>query len=498
VRTVSGPTDRVVVVGAGLAGLSAALRLAGAGREVTVIERHDQPGGVAGRLRLDGYVFDTGPTVFTMPDLLADTLGCVGESLEDWLDLVPLSPVYRGFFPDGERLDIFADVDATAAEIARLAGSRDADGYRRLVGWLTALYRVQRRDFIDRNLDSALDLLRPSLAKLVALGGLRRLDPAVRRFIRDPRVRRMFTFQALYAGLSPYRALALYAVISYLDTVNGVSFPRGGMHEVPLALAGAAAKHGVTFRYGTTASKVELAGGRARAVHTADGERLTADAVVLAGDLPGAYRNLLADHPTPGRVERLRPAPSCVVLNVGASAHYPQTAHHNVHFGQSWRTTFDELIGKHRLMSDPSLLVTNPSRTDPAMAPDGRQSYYVLAPAPNAESGLDWSVVGPRYRDELVATLHARGYTGFGDAVEVERLVTPADWAADGLTAGTPFAAAHTPAQTGPFRSANLVPGLDNVVFAGGWTTPGVGVPMVMISGRLAAERIVGAGSTRP
>jgi phytoene desaturase len=494
VRTVPGPTDRVVVVGAGLAGLSAALRLAGAGREVTVLERGDQPGGMAGRLRVDGYTFDTGPTVLTMPDLIADALGCVGERLDDWLDLVPLSPVYRGFFADGERIDILADVDATAAEIGRLAGGRDADGYRRLVAWLTALYRVQMRDFIDRNLDSPLDLARPSLAKLVALGGLRRLDPAVRRFIHDPRVRRMFTFQALYAGLSPYRALALYAVISYLDTVNGVVFPRGGMHEVPLALAGAAAKHGVTFRYGSAASRIELTGDRARAVHTADGDRLVADAVVIAADLPGGYRDLLADHPAPGRVRRLRAAPSCVVLHVGSSASYRQIAHHNVHFGQSWRTTFDEVIDKHRLMSDPSLLVTNPSRTDPSLAPRGRQSYYVLAPAPNTASGLDWSVAGPRYRDELVATLLARGYAGFADAVDVERVVTPDDWAGAGMTAGTPFAAAHTAGQTGPFRPANRVAGLDNVVFAGGWTTPGVGVPMVLISGRLAAERIVGAG----
>ncbi len=491
-RTVPGPTDRVVVVGAGLAGLSAALHLAGAGREVTVVERGDRPGGVAGRLQLDGYVLDTGPTVLTMPDLLADALGCVGERLEDWLDLVPLSPVYRGFFPGGEHLDVFADVDATAAEIGRLAGSRDADGYRRLVDWLAALHRAEMRDFIDRNLDSPLDLARPSLARLVALGGLRRLDPAVGRFVRDPRVRRMFTFQALYAGLSPHRALALYAVISYLDTVGGVVFPRGGMHEVPLALAGAAAKHGVTFRYGAAACRVELAGGRARAVHIADGGRVAADAVVLAGDLPGTYRDLLTDHPVPSRTARLRAAPSCVLLHVGSTASYRRIAHHNIHFGRSWATTFRELIDEHQLMSDPSLLVGNPSRTDPHLAPPGRHSYYVLAPAPNAASGLDWSVVGPRYRDELVTTLQSRGYTGFGDAIEVERLVTPDDWAAAGLTAGTPFAAAHTAGQTGPFRPANLAPGVDNVVFAGGWTTPGVGVPMVLISGRLAAERIVG------
>jgi phytoene desaturase len=143
-------------------------------------------------------------------------------------------------------------------------------------------------------------------------------------------------------------------------------------------------------------------------------------------------------------------------------------------------------------MSDPSLLVTNPTGSDPALAPAGRQTYYVLAPTPNLSAGIDWSSTGPRYRDELVATLEARGYTGFGAGIEVERLVTPADWAGSGLAAGAPFAAAHTPAQTGPFRPAMLPRGLQNVVFTGSGTQPGVGVPMVLLSGRLAAERITG------
>ena len=491
-RTVPGPTDRVVVVGAGLGGLSAALRLAGAGREVTVLERGPGPGGRAGLLAEGGYRFDTGPTVLTMPDLVADALACVGERLEDWLDLVPLDPLYRAHYPDGSTLDVRADPAAMATEVERVCGPAEAAGYLRFRDYATRLYVLEMKDFIDRNLDSPLDLIRPSLARLVAMGGFGRLAPRVARFFADPRTQRIFSFQSMYAGVSPYDALAIYAVIAYMDTVAGVWFPRGGLHAVPAALAGAAEKHGVTLRYGTAATRVELSGRRATAVITDGGERLAADAVVLNPDLPVAYRELLPPACTPPRVRRLTYSPSCMVLLAGSTARYDGAAHHNIHFGRSWRGVFRELITDRTLMTDPSLLVTVPTHTDPTLAPPERQSYYVLAPTPNLDAPLDWDVIAPRYRDEIVERLEQRGYIGFGNAIEVEHVITPADWARRGMERGAPFAAAHTLAQTGPFRPRNLAPGLDNVVFAGSGTQPGVGVPMVLISGRLAAERIVG------
>jgi phytoene desaturase len=497
-RAVRGPTDRVVIVGAGLGGLACALHLAGAGREVTVLERESTPGGRAGRLSVDGYEFDTGPTVLTAPELIAEALAAVGERLEDWLTLTRLDPAYRAHFPDGSTLDVRTDPQAMAAEIARVCGPREADGYRRFVAFAERLWRLERDAFIARNLDSPFDLLRPELVGLALAGGFRPLGARVADFFRDPRTRRVFSFQALYAGVAPREALALYAVISYLDSVAGVYFPRGGIHSVPQALATAAAKHGVTVRYDTTVSRVETYAGRARAVHTTEGERIPADAVVLNPDLPIAYRSLLPTTRTPSRVGRLRYSPSCVVVHLGSRQRYAKIAHHNLHFGRSWRRTFDDVIEGGRLMRDPSLLVTNPSRTDPTLAPAGAQAYYVLAPVPNlagerGPSAQAWrDGLGERYADELVRTLERRGYVGLGGTVVTRRVVTPADWLDTGHAAGTPFAAAHTFSQTGPFRPGNLHPGLSNVVFVGSGTQPGVGVPMVLISGKLAAQRICG------
>ena len=487
---VKGPTDHVVVVGAGLAGLSAALRLAGAGRKVTVVEREAVPGGRNGLLKKSGYSFDTGPSVLTMPDLISDALACVGEDIKDWLDLVPLKPLYRAFYHDGSQLDVHADTNQMQAEIAKSISSKEAEGYARYVEFVTKLYKYEMKDFIDRNIDSPLNLLTPNLARLIALGGFRRLAPKVNQFLKDPRTQKVYSFQAMYAGVSPQQALAIYAVIAYMDSVNGVFFPKGGMHAVPRALAGAAEKHGVTFKYSTTVTSIERKNGRATAVLTDKGERIPCDVVVLNPDLPVAWRDLLGKQPR--SVKRLKYSPSCATLLIGSSKTYDHLAHHNIHFGKSWAGVFDELIKKKTLMSDPSILVTVPSKDDPALAPAGKSSYYVLFPTPNLSADIDWKKIGPRYRDEMIKSLEDRGYTGFGDAIEVEQLTTPLDWKNQGMEQGAPFASAHTFFQTGPFRPKNLAKGFENIVFAGSGTQPGVGVPMVLISGRLAAERIVG------
>ncbi|MEU5692658.1 phytoene desaturase family protein [Actinosynnema sp. NPDC020468] len=482
-RAVTGRTDHVVVVGAGLAGLSATLHLLGAGRRVTVVERDEVPGGRAGRLDLGGYSFDTGPTVLTMPELVDEALHAVGDSLADRLPLDPVDPAYRARFADGAVLDVHADGDAMEEEVRRFAGPAEAAGYRALRAWLTELYRVEKDAFIGANFDSPLSLVTPGLARLAALGGFARLGPSVARFLRDERLQRVFSFQSLYAGVPPRKALAAYAVIAYMDTVAGVYHPRGGMRALPDALAASARDAGADLRFSTRVAWLERIGGRVTAVRTAQGERIPCDAVVLTPDLPTSYR--LLGH-RPRRPVRMTWSPSAVVLHAGTRRRWPELAHHTIFFGREWDRTFEELTRRGTLMSDPSLLVS---------APPG-QGVFVLAPAPNLRVGpIDWERVGPAYRDELVGVLESRGLTGFGASVEVERLVTPRDWARLGLVAGTPFSAAHTFAQTGPFRPRNLVSGLENAVLAGCGTTPGVGVPPVLISGRLAARRITGSGA---
>ncbi len=490
-RTVRGRTDHVVVVGAGFAGLAAALHLAGRGREVTVIEQHPWPGGRAGRRDVDGYRIDTGPTVLTMPDIIDEAFAAVGENRSRRVDLLPVEPAYRAMFADGGAVDVHTDAEAMAAAVRDFAGPAQEAGYRRLRDWLDRLYRTEFDGFISSNFDSPLSLLNTRLARLAAIGGFRRWETMVERHISDPRLRRVFTFQSLYAGVAPQQALAVYAVIAYMDTVAGVFFPRGGVRALPDALAAAAADAGVRFRYGAAVTALDRAGDRITAVRTAQGERIGCDAVVLTTELPQTYA-LLGRQPR--RVLRLRAAPSAVVMHVGCrAASAADAAHHSILFGGAWERTFTDIIDDGRLMTDPSLLVTRPTASDPSLAPDGRDLLYVLAPAPNlTRGGIDWSDTGEKYADSLLDVVADRLLPGVRDDARVLHVDTPADWARQGMVAGTPFALAHTFSQTGPFRPGNLVRGLQNAVLAGSSTVPGVGVPTTLISGRLAADRITG------
>ncbi len=495
-RTVRGRTDHVVVVGAGFAGLAAALHLAGRGREVTVVEQHPWPGGRAGRRDIDGYLIDTGPTVLTMPDIIDETFAAVGDNRSRRVDLLPVDPAYRATFADGGGIDVHTDAEAMAAAVREFAGPAQEAGYRRLRDWLDRLYRTEFDGFISANFDSPLSLLNTRLARLAAIGGFRRWETMIKRHISDPRLRRVFTFQSLYAGVAPQQALAVYAVIAYMDTVAGVFFPRGGVRALPDALAAAAADAGVQFRYGAAVTALERTDERITAVRTAHGERIGCDAVVLTTELPQTYA-LLGRRPR--RILRLRAAPSAVVMHVGCdAARTADAAHHTILFGDAWERTFTDIIDDGRLMTDPSLLVTRPTASDPNLAPDGRDLLYVLAPAPNlTRGGIDWSATGAAYADSLLDLVADRLLPGVRDDARVLHVDTPADWARQGMAAGTPFALAHTFAQTGPFRPGNLVRGLQNAVLAGSSTVPGVGVPTTLISGRLAADRITGSVDNR-
>ena len=489
-RTIEGRGDHVVVVGAGLAGLSAALHLAGRGRAVTVVERQDWPGGRAGRLDIDGYRIDTGPTVLTMPDIIDETFAAVGDSLSNRLELWTVDPAYRAMFADGSALDVHSDADRMADAVAEFAGFGQAAGYRRLREWLTRLYRTEFDGFIAANFDSPLSLLTPQLAKLTAIGGFRKWDRMVKRYISDPRLQRIFTFQSLYAGVAPRDALAVYAVIAYMDTISGVVFPRGGVRALPDALAAAAADAGVRFCYGATVTALERTGGRVSAVVTEQSGRIACDAVVLTTELPQTYALLGR---TPRRAVRLRPAPSAVVAHLGCPTVPSGTAHHTILFGDAWDQTFTDIVRDGQLMRDPSLLVTRPTASDPTLAPEGRDLLYVLAPAPNlARGSIDWSSAGGAYVEDMITQVADRMLPDLPDAATVLDVVTPADWARQGMAAGSPFALAHTFGQTGPFRPGNMVRGIDNAVLAGSSTVPGVGVPTTLISGRLAADRITG------
>ncbi len=364
-----------------------------------------------------------------MPELVEDCFRAAGAEMHDFLTLLAVDPMYRACFADGSELRVRHGRGAMAEEIRTVCGAGEAANFERFCDWVTRLYNVEMPNFIARNYDGPAGLARPlrPAIELLRLGAFRKLAPVVNHFFADDRLRRIFSFQSLYAGLAPYQALALYAVIAYMDAINGVYVPVGGMHALPVALAGAAEKAGVEFRYNTAVGAILLAEGTrgaVRGVRLADGRELAASTVVCNADLPVAYRTLLPGMQAPRGARRGRYSPSAFVWHAGVAGELPPgVAHHNIHFGREWNASFRALIERGSRMEDPSILVTVPTIDEPAMAPPGRHVLYVLEPVPNLDGQVDWSIERARARDDLVAAVARAGYPV---AVDVESSRRPA------------------------------------------------------------------------
>jgi phytoene desaturase len=486
--------QNVVVIGAGLGGLSAAAHLSKRGHEVTILEREDIPGGRAGMIRSHGFSLDNGPTVLTMPDLLEEAFVAAGATMSDHITIKPVDPMYRACYADGSTLHVKHGRAAMTEEIARFSNQKEADAFGRFSDWLEGLYKAEMRSYIDANLDSPLDLIKPwrDGLSILKMGGFGKLDKKVASFFDDQRLQQIFSFQSMYAGLAPYEALAIYAVITYMDSVKGVFVPEGGMHQMAAGLAEAVEKAGVSIRYSSPVSHiVRHSNGGIKGVRIGtgdDSEFVAADVVVCNPDLPVAYRELLGDVEAPRTARNGKYSPSCLLWVAGVKGLPPaDAAHHNIHFGQDWDGSFKALIKDGVRMPDPSILVTLHSLDDASLAPEGCSSVYVLEPTPNLTGKIDWA----RERETIMDSLRAKVTSlGYPTDVVVEEVYDPQDWERMGMEQGTPFALAHTFFQTGPFRPSNVDKRVPGLVFTGSSTLPGVGVPMVLVSGKLAAQRV--------
>jgi phytoene desaturase len=485
----------VIIIGAGLGGLAAAIRLAARGVGVVVVEKNAQTGGKVNLHRAAGFSFDTGASLLTMRHVLADLFACAGRRVEDYLDILPLAPICRYRWPDGTEFDAATDLAQTEAAIARLEPT-DVEGFRRFLTDARRKYEVAERTFLAHSLNDLPKLLRPRYARdLAVLSSWRTLDAHVRRYFRSPYLRQLFGRFATYNGSSPYRAPATFALIPYVEFGLGAWYARGGMYEIPRALTRLACELGVQIRTEAEVVEIIVENGAARGVRLQDGTQLRADAVIANSDALETYRRLIPQQArrvfTDKRLARIEPSCSGFVLLLGAACKFPALAHHNIFFSGDYPAEFRAIFDDLRPAQDPTIYVCATSVSDATQAPPGCENLFVLVNAPATSNRTDWQTEARPYRDLILEKLETYGLAGLREALVYERLITPDDFAKTyHAHRGALYGPSSNSVTSAFVRPPNKARDIENLYFAGGATHPGGGIPLVLLSGKMAAELV--------
>lgn len=477
-----------VVIGAGFGGLAAAVRLAARGWKVTMLEKLDAPGGRAYVFRQDGYVFDAGPTIITAPHLFAELWALCGRRMADEIELRPLSPFYRIVFHDGRSFDCWADDERMRAEVAKLAPA-DLEGYARFLRMSEEIFSVAFERLAHQPFGSWRDMARV-LPELVRLRSYRSVYGLVSSFVRDERLRRVLSFHPLLVGGNPFSAPSVYALIVFLERRWGVHFAMGGMGTLVEGLARLAASQGAVLRYGAEVERILVEGRRAVGVRLRGGETLAADIVVSNCDSAWTYRHLLAPEVrrrwSDRRLARARYSMSLFVWYFGTRRRYPEVAHHTILLGPRYRGLLEDIFERKVLAEDFSLYLHRPTATDPSLAPQGCDAFYVLSPVPNLASGTDWRALAEPYRRRIARHLSATLLPGLESSLATSRVVTPLDFEQRlNSLHGAAFGLEPVFRQSAWFRPHNASEDVRNLFLVGAGTHPGAGLPGVLSSARI-------------
>lgn len=493
-------SDQTVIIGSGLGGLAAACTLAARGHTVTVVERSDWLGGKAAVLEQDGFRFDMGPTILTLPSVLQRIFSETGRSLADYLDLRRLDPQWRCFFSDGSQFDLVESVEDMKRELARLTGDhRSADGFESFLKISEQLHSVSDRFFFWKSVGGLRDTMNvPEAMSLDVLKDVlslrfgRTVAGLVRAHVPDERVAQMIDHFTQYVGSSPEASPAVLCGIAHMQTSEGIWYPMGGTRAVPDALIRLGRDCGVSYRTGTAVQRIRTESGRVVAVELSDGDVLECSSVISNSDSVRTHDELL--DPKIGRRFRRRrryePACSGVVLYLGLRERYEHLLHHNFVFSQDPHEEFDAIYRRGEPAPDPTCYVCAPTCTEPAVAPDGGEALYVLVHTPYLRPGHDWNEMLPMYRHVILEKLKSTaGLSDLEDRIVFEDALTP-----EGIHRryhvlnGAIYGLASHGRFMGAFKPANRSPDVRGLYLAGGAAHPGPGMPMVMMSGWIAAD----------
>lgn len=477
-----------VVIGSGFGGLAAAVRLGARGYRVTVLERLDQPGGRARVFRQDGFTFDAGPTIITAPYLLEDLWALCGRRLSDDVTLRALDPFYEIRFDDGDVFRYAADHDAMRAEVARVS-PEDVAGFDRYMRASEAIYKVAFEALVDQPFHE-LSTLFKSAPDLIRLQGYRTVFSKVSDYFRHPKLRLAFSFHPLLIGGNPMTTTAYYCLIAHLERKYGVHYAVGGTGALVRGLVDLIAGQGGTVRLNADVAQIEVADGRARGVRLTDGTQVDADIVVSNADAAWTYRELLSQQPrrrwTDKRLENARYSMSLFVWYFGTNRRFDDVYHHTMVLGPRYQGLLRDIFQRKHLAEDFSLYLHRPTASDPSLAPEGCDAFYVLSPVPHLESGVDWSTQAETYRAAVARRLEETVAPGLSDAIISSRVLTPQHFRDELLAVnGAAFSLEPQLFQSAWFRPHNKSNEVEGLYLVGAGTHPGAGVPGVISSAQV-------------
>ncbi len=482
------PRPHAVVVGSGFGGLAAAVRLGVRGYRVTVLEKLDAPGGRAYVRHREGFTFDSGPTVITAPQLFEELWALCGRRLADDIEMKPVTPFYRIRFHDGEIFDYTGDAEAMKQEVARFSPG-DVAGYERFLSASEAIFRVGFEKLAHVPFGSWMSMAK-IVPEMVRLQSFRSVYGLVSSFIRNERLREVLSFHPLLVGGNPFTTTSIYTLIAFLERKWGVHFPVGGTGALVNGLVTLIESQGGTLRCDAEVQRICVANGRATGVRLASGEVITADIVVSNADSAWTYRHLLEpEHRkkwTDARVEKMRYSMGLFVWYFGTKRKYDDVAHHTILLGPRYRGLLDDIFENKILSEDFSLYLHRPTATDPALAPDGCDAFYVLSPVPHLESGTDWAAEGEIYRKRIEQLLESTVLPGLAESLVVSETLTPQGFQ-DQLSSfrGAAFGMEPVLTQSAYFRPHNKSEDVENLFLVGAGTHPGAGVPGVLSSAKV-------------
>jgi phytoene desaturase len=492
-RSPHDPRPHAVVIGSGFGGLAAAVRLGARGYRVTVLERLDAPGGRAYVFRQDGFTFDAGPTIVTAPFLLEDLWALCGRTLSDDVDLRPMDPFYRMRFHTGEEFNYTGDAEKMRAEVARFSPG-DVAGYEAFMRASQEIYRVGFEQLGHVPFSSWTDMAKLA-PQLLRLGSLRSVYGMVAKYVRDERLRTILSFHPLLVGGNPFSASSIYSLICFLERRWGVHFAMGGTGRIVQGLVGLIEGQGNQVACNSEVVEILVRDGTATGVRLANGTTLRADIVVSNACTAYTYKNLVPAayrrHWTDRRIESSRYSMSLFVWYFGTRRQYGDVAHHTILLGPRYRELLRDIFKHHRLAEDFSLYLHRPTATDPSLAPEGCDAFYVLSPVPHLDSGTDWHAQAEPYRASIARFLGETVLPGLEGEIATSRMMTPIDFSERLLSyRGAAFGLEPLLTQSAWFRPHNASEDIEHLYIVGASTHPGAGLPGVLSSARIL-DRVV-------